>query len=111
MGTAISGIVHATAKSLNYDKEYIYAFYLAEGAVEYGKTKLHGNPSWYTDLPSYGNIINWLKNESKGLTQTIASSYKFKVIKEYNGKALYGMGFYNNSCAIIKYEDKFYEEL
>ena len=75
LGIGLASIIFSTTSSLHAQKEELYAFYLAEGALETGKTELDKNPAWYTDLPHHGNIIQWLKTEAKGLQITPKEEY------------------------------------
>lgn len=111
LGLGIANIVFSTKKSTDFYKGSIYAFYLAEAAIEYGKFKLQENPSWYTDIIHSKDITKWLKKEAKGYQKTLSENYTFKTVKEYKQPALYGVGFYDKSCVIIKLEKGVLEEL
>lgn len=88
-------------------KDSIIAFYLAEAAIEYGKSRAMENPSWYTDLAFKGDRIKWLKSASKG----IFVKENAKVIKEYKKDAIFGVGFSGRSCVIIKFENGKFQEI
>ncbi|OGC06569.1 hypothetical protein A2230_04610 [candidate division WOR-1 bacterium RIFOXYA2_FULL_36_21] len=111
LGTGLASIIFSTTASLHAQKEYTYSFYLAEAAIELGKKQLHDNPFWYTDLNHQGDLINWLKTTAKGLTKSPKDGYTLKIVKEYNTPILYGIGYHGKSCAIIKLQNNFFEEL
>jgi hypothetical protein len=76
---------------------YFRAFYLAEGGLEFAKTKLADEPNWYTDLPhSPAQDIEWCKNQAFGYfnPQVLGiSKGSFKIVKEKDKNRIYALGF------------------
>lgn len=111
VGSIFLHIIFST-NSLAYSRrDNMCAFYLAESAVELGKSRANSNSSWYTDMPHSGNIIKWLKETARGEEIALAPLARYKVVKEYKKTAFYGVGIYHGSYAIIKLDNGIWEEL
>ena len=107
MGSIITRVMLNVNSSIYFQKDKLAAFYLAEAAIEFGKSEIHKNPSWYTDSTCSGNLVEWLRNTARG-DSIINNS---KTVKEFNKDALYGIGFSGKSCVIIKFENGVLEEI
>lgn len=88
-------------------KDGLSAFYLAEAAVEYGKSQTMKNPEWYTDLAFKNDPTTWLKSGAKGIMVKGLS----KAVKIYKKDTIYGVGFSGKACVIIKFENGKFQEI
>ncbi len=69
------------------------AFYAAEAGIEWGKTKLNSNPSWFTDVPhNSSNDKTWLLKDASGFIFSIRD-VSCKVVKEEGKNFLYSIGY------------------
>ena len=83
--TSMGYIIYNSNLSLKYQRDALRAYYLAEAAVEYGKSQLASNPNWCTP----GDVFK-VKDGS------------FEVKKECGRSFLYGIGYANRARAIIR---------
>lgn len=93
------------------EKDHLTALYLSEGAIELGRSKAKNNPNWYTDVAIHGKIADWLRTDAIGETVRRSNKISLKTVKLTGQSMIYGVGYCNGSCAIIKYENGKFEEI
>lgn len=93
IGTTLVKIVFSSYTHTAYRLAKLKAFYLAEAALEYGKTEIVNNPDWYTDI----KVTDPEKGIGKGL-----GVGKGKVVRARDENILYGIGYKGKTKAMIK---------
>lgn len=95
------------------EEDSLRALYLAEGALEKGKTELEKDPDWHTDpLHSPSDDPDWVMESALG-SSTELNGGTLKVVKEAGKAALYGAGYYKKGRKLVKYDmlDGYWKEL
>jgi hypothetical protein len=82
LGMMLQKIIYSSASAFYSERDYLRAYYLAEGAIEYGKAAVKHDPNW---------VSSGLKFDG------------FEVTRKPNSNEIAGIGYTNNSRVVLKF--------
>lgn len=87
LGVAVSRTIYSSASSLFASRDKLCAFYLAEAGVEYGKTRLAKDPTFFTPP----------------LRQDLGEGYF--IIEKPKDKSLTSSGYFRSAHVIMEFDN------
>ena len=87
LGATLAQMIYSGNSALHNQRDKLRAYYLAEAAIEYAKAELKENPDFCTP----------------GMKIAVPQG-SFVIKREPHSPVLYGTGYANRACSVIKYD-------